>query len=101
MSSTAYLLGDTKPGLFSCLSFLRRATSGKTGGCVPGANADSSCFDVCSRSICSICFAAFLSMGRFPDPHLGEWTQAGHPVSQGQSRIASYVLCIRVTALSK
>ena len=26
----------------------------------------------------------FLSMGRLPDPHLGEWTQLGQPTLQGQ-----------------
>ena len=32
--------------------------------------------------------AAFLSMGRLPDPHRGDCTQDGQPSSQGQSRMA-------------
>ena len=34
---------------------------------------------------------AGLSIGRFPDPHLGECTQDGHPDSQGQFSMTSNV----------
>lgn len=37
-----------------------------------------------SSSFFRIYRAAALSMGRLPEPHLGEWTQDGHPFSQGQ-----------------
>src|SRR5580692_9017589 len=36
--------------------------------------------------------APFLSSGWFPLPHLGLWTQEGHPSSHSQSRIISNVV---------
>ncbi len=45
--------------------------------------------------------APALSMGRLPEPHLGECTQEGQPSSQEQSATAAYVRRNRSSPLRK
>lgn len=45
--------------------------------------------------------AACLSMGLLPEPHLGECTQDGHPVSHGQPATAASVFSRASAARAK